>query len=121
MSDSMSNMGRRKKGLEVNQQVAVRPPTLRPTDDGVTAAAIEELTPADLPNGWHQRTYPDTVPQFLLARLADPQAALVFAVPSIVLPATPSRNLLINPRHPSMRQVRLLDQQPVVYDEQLRL
>lgn len=84
------------------------------------ADLVEAIAPADLPAGWDQRPYPDAIPQFLLPRLADPQAALAFAVPSVVLPATPSRNLLVNPRHPAIGQVRLLDQQPLPYDERLR-
>lgn len=84
------------------------------------ADAVEEIALADLPAGWDQRPYPDAVPQFLLPRLQSTNAALAFSVPSVVLPGSPSRNLLINPLHPRAGEVRVTGHQPLVFDERLR-
>ena len=82
--------------------------------------AVEEIALADLPAGWNQRPYPDAVPQFLLPRLRPTDVALAFSVPSVVLPGSPTRNLLINPLHSRLAEVRVVGHQPVVFDERLR-
>lgn len=84
------------------------------------ADAVEEIAVADLPTGWDQRPYPAAVPEFLLPRLRSIDPALAFAVPSVVLPGSPTRNLLINPLHPRLAEVRVLGHKPVVFDERLR-
>ena len=84
------------------------------------AGAVEEIARADLPPGWDQRLYLDAVPAFLLPRLRPTDPALAFAVPSVVLPGSPTRNLLINPLHPRLAEVRVQGYPPVVFDERLR-
>ena len=84
------------------------------------ADAVENIALNDLPAGWDQRPYPDAVPEFLLPRLRPTDPALAFAVPSVVLPGSPTRNLLINPLHPRLAEVHMLGHQPVVFDERLR-
>ena len=84
------------------------------------ADAVEEIAITDLPTGWNQQPYPAAVPEFLLPRLRPTDPALAFAVPSVVLPGSPTRNLLINPLHPRLTEVRILGHQPVVFDARLR-
>lgn len=84
------------------------------------ADAVEEIALVDLPAGWDQRPYPNAVPQFLLPRLRPTYAALAFSVPSVVLPGSPTRNLLINPLHPRAAEIRIAGHQPLVFDERLR-
>ena len=84
------------------------------------ADAVVEIPLADLPADWDQRPYPDAVPQFLLSRLRPTDPALAFAVPSVVLLGSPTRNVLINPLHRRIAEVRILSTQPLVFDERLR-
>ncbi|WP_375417685.1 RES family NAD+ phosphorylase [uncultured Hymenobacter sp.] len=84
------------------------------------ADAVAEIPLADLPPGWDQRLYPDAVPQFLLPRLRPTDPALAFTMPSVVLPGSPTRNVLINPLHPRIAEVHILSTQPLVFDERLR-
>ena len=84
------------------------------------ADAVESFALPDLPTGWDQQPYPDAVPTFLLPRLRPTDPALAFAVPSVVLPGSPTRNMLINPLHPRIVEVRVLGHQPVVFDAWLR-
>jgi RES domain-containing protein len=84
------------------------------------ADMVESIALHDLPAGWDQRPYPNAVPEFLLARLRPTDPMLAFAVPSVVLTGSPTRNLLINPLHPRLTEVRVLGHQPVVFDERLR-
>lgn len=84
------------------------------------ADAVETVAAADLPPGWDQRPYPDATPQFLRPRLQPTDPALAFAVPSVILPGSPARNVLINPLHSRMGEVRTLTTAPLEFDEQLR-
>lgn len=82
--------------------------------------AIEEIEPNELPVGWQRTRFPDSLPFFLLPKLHPAYPALAFSVPSVVLPDSPSRNLLINPLHPLIRQVRVVEVLPHLFDERLR-
>lgn len=82
--------------------------------------AIEELTASILPVGWNRLKFPDTLPRFLLSRLVPTYPALAFSLPSVVLPNSPSRNVLINPLHPLMSQVTVVEVLPHEFDERLR-
>lgn len=84
------------------------------------ADAVETIAPADLPPGWDQHPCPEAVPQFLRPRLQPADPALAFAVPSTVLPGSPTRNVLINPLHPRIGEVRVLAEQPLTFDARLR-
>ena len=83
------------------------------------ADAVESIALNDLPAGWDQWPCPDAVPAFLLPRLRPTDPALAFAVPSVVLPGSPTRNVLINPLHPRIAEARVRGHQPVVFDERL--
>ncbi len=82
--------------------------------------AIEELPASMLPADWNQLKFPDALPRFLLSRLAPAYPALAFSLPSVVLPNSPSRNVLINPLHPLMSQVKVTEVIPHEFDERLR-
>lgn len=84
------------------------------------ADAVEMVAPADLPPGWDQRPYPDATPQFLRPRLQPHDPALAFAVPSVILPGSPTRNVLINPRHNRIAEVRIVATAALEFDERLR-
>ena len=86
----------------------------------VPADAVETVALADLPPGWDQQPYPAAVPRFLLACLRPTDPALAFAVPSVILPGSPTRNVLLNPLHERMGEVRLVDSVPLAFDERLR-
>jgi RES domain-containing protein len=75
----------------------------------VPDTAIEVIAAADLPAGWAQQVPPNGLAQFLLPRLAAGHPFLGFALPSAVMPNSPSRNVLLNPQHPLMSQVRLIE------------
>lgn len=82
--------------------------------------AIEELSVAELPAGWDALKYPETLPFYLLPRLSPVYPALGFSVPSVVLKDSPSRNILINPLHPLMSQVKVVGVLAHAFDERLR-
>lgn len=82
--------------------------------------AVEELNPSDLPAGWDQLKYPDSLPLFLLPKLVPAFAALAFSVPSIISKNSPSRNVLINPLHSLIGQVKVVDVLPYEFDERLQ-
>ena len=82
--------------------------------------AIEELPVFDLPAGWDWLKFPDSLPLFLLPKLIPTYSALAFALPSVVLKNSPSRNVLINSLHPLMSQVEVTEVLPHEFDERLK-
>ena len=86
----------------------------------VPDTGIEILSEADLPAGWQQQPAPTELARFLLPRLQPASPYVGFAVPSVVLPGSPSRNVLLNPQHPLMSQVAVVSVTPLVFDERLR-
>ncbi|GAC1372564.1 MAG: RES family NAD+ phosphorylase [Hymenobacter sp.] len=70
---------------------------------------VVTIAAADLPAGWSLPVPPNGLAQFLLPRLAAGQPFLGFALPSAVMPTSPSRNVLLNPQHPWMSQVRVVE------------
>ncbi|RIV18638.1 RES domain-containing protein [Fibrisoma montanum] len=81
--------------------------------------AIEELLIAELPTGWNALKYPETLPFHLLPKLSSGYPALGFSLPSVVVKDSPSRNVLINPLHPLMSQVKIVDVLAHAFDERL--
>ena len=81
--------------------------------------SIEAIEPADLPMGWDQIKFPNTLPFFLVPRLVPTYPMLAFSVPSVVLSHSPSRNILINPVHPLIGQVKVVDVTTHNFDERL--
>lgn len=82
--------------------------------------AIEQIRLAELPTGWDALKYPESLPQFLLPRLVATYPALAFGLPSVVVRNTPSRNILINPLHPLMSQVKVVEVVAHDFDERLQ-
>lgn len=82
--------------------------------------AVEEIPATALPSGWDQLPSPDHVARFLLSRLQPTSPYVGFAVPSSVLPGSPSRNVLLNPLHPLIGKVEIVAVTPQVFDERLR-
>ena len=82
--------------------------------------AIETVEPSDLPTDWDSLKFPDTLPYFLLSKLVPTYPALAFWVPSVILNRSPSRNILINPLHPLMSQVKIVEVLPHEFDQRLR-
>lgn len=81
--------------------------------------SVEIIEPDDLPTGWDQVRFPNTLPFFLVPRLVPKYPAMAFAVPSVVLMNSPSRNVLINPLHPLINQVKIVDITAHNFDERL--
>ena len=81
--------------------------------------SVESVSVTDLPAGWDKIKFPDNLPLFLLPRLVPTYPFLAFSVPSVILKRSLSRNVLINPFHPLMEQVRILDVVAHDFDERL--
>lgn len=86
----------------------------------VPDAVIETIAEADLPPGWQHQPAPTELARFLLPRLQPGNPYVGFAVPWVVLPGSPSRNVLLNPLHPLMTQVQVVSATPLAFDERLR-
>lgn len=71
-----------------------------------------------LPEGWAQMPIPTGLSTFLLPWLRDPEAALAYSVPSVIVPW--SRNVLVNPIHHLVNQVRIVRQEAFRFDNRLR-
>lgn len=84
------------------------------------ADAVEIVPVSDLPPGWDQRPYPDATPQFLRPRLQPQDPALAFSVPSVILAGSPTRNVLINPLHRRIAEVRIIATAALEFDARLR-
>jgi hypothetical protein len=81
--------------------------------------AVEFIAAADLPAGWAYPVPPNGLAQFLLPRLVGGYSFLGFALPSAVMPNSPSRNVLLNPQHPLMSRVRLIEMLEHRFDRRL--
>ena len=81
---------------------------------------VEEFSIVELPIGWDGLKYPDGLPFFLLPKLTPVYPALAFSLPSVVLKNSPSRHILINPLHPQMSQVQVVEVLAHELDERLR-
>lgn len=77
---------------------------------------MKEIAVADLPKNW--RTYP--APPELAAFGAEwvrSRDSLLLRVPSVVMP--PECNVLINPVHPEMKEVQIIEIEEYVLDQRL--
>ena len=82
--------------------------------------SVEVIEEEDLPTGWNQIRFSNTLPFFLVPRFTPTYPTLAFSVPSIVLHNSPSRNILINPVHPLISQVNVLTVSAHEFDERLQ-
>lgn len=83
-------------------------------------ASVEVVEEDGLPVDWDQIRFPNTLPFFLVPRFTPTYPTLAFSVPSIILRNSPSRNILINPVHPLMDQVKVLTVSAHEFDERLQ-
>lgn len=93
------------------------PPEIKITSIGFPEAIIpKEIDPSDLPKDWRKSPAP-----FFLgdigARWVSGMESLLLRVPSAVV--MHEFNILINPAHPDMKSVRIIDVESFIYDERL--
>ena len=81
---------------------------------------VETIAEADLPAGWNEQPVPDHVSRFLLPRLRPDDPALAFAVPSVILPESPTRNVLLNANHSHIAKVEIVSAVAFDFDGRLR-
>ncbi len=78
--------------------------------------AIERIEPEDLPPRWAAVPAPDELATLGTQWLTS-MRSVGLNVPSAVIPI--ERNLLLNPRHPDIAQVRVVDDVPFSFDPRL--
>lgn len=83
--------------------------------------AIETLEDEDLPKDWRQFPSPTSTQAIGDAWIARASSAAL-SVPSVFLPLAiqQDRNVLINPAHPSFRNIEIEDRIPFAYEARLR-
>ncbi|QJD79480.1 RES family NAD+ phosphorylase [Spirosoma rhododendri] len=83
------------------------------------AQSVQYLSADQLPTGWNDPYLtPVGLPGFLDGQFRQRQC-LGIAIPSAVIPLSPSRNVLIDPLHPQRNQCTLLSIQPYPIDPRL--
>ena len=80
------------------------------------AATIEKVDPSSLPPGWELWNYKQHT-QRIGDTFLNNRKKLLLQVPSVVVPE--EVNVVLNPAHPSMSQVRVLQQRPVRWDSRI--
>ncbi|NKE73644.1 RES family NAD+ phosphorylase [Candidatus Manganitrophus noduliformans] len=93
------------------------PPEIKITSIGISETIIpKEIDPSDLPKDWRKSPAP-----FLLgdigAKWVSGMDSLLLRVPSAVV--LHEFNILINPAHPDMKSVKIVDVESFIYDERL--
>jgi len=76
----------------------------------------KEITPDDLPKGWQLDPPPFIVADFG-SRWAESKESLLLRVPSVVVPH--EYNMLINPLHPDMKSISIIEEEDFVFDERI--
>ncbi len=76
----------------------------------------KEIAPGDLPKGWRLDPAPFSVADFG-SRWAASMESLLLRVPSVVVPH--EYNILINPLHPDIKSVSIIEEEDFVYDERI--
>jgi RES domain-containing protein len=78
--------------------------------------SIQQIQLKSLPNHWQRYSYQS--PTVLIGdNFLKAKEALCLWVPSVVVPQ--ERNILINPLHPKIIEVKLLDEQPFLIDQKM--
>ncbi len=89
--------------------------TLNIPDDTVYFLNVDSLPP-----GWSDyEGYPATEMNALLRAEFSRTNALAIAVPSVILPKSKARNILINPLHPNIGDVNIANIDPHTFDPRL--
>lgn len=86
------------------------------TIDLPDALAVESLEPAALPAGWNANPAPMAL-QAIGDQWLESLRGVALAVPSAVIPA--ERNVLLNPLHPDIRRVSVIEDEPFAFDARL--
>ncbi len=80
--------------------------------------SIEVFDEEQLPEGWNRVPEPPGLNQFLRSWLNRPDGKLAYSVPSVIMPW--SRNMLVNPLHALMEQVRVVRQEVFRFNNRLK-
>lgn len=94
------------------------PPLVQVTLD-VPDELVETMASEQLPADWQQVPAPAGLPYFLAPRLRPDYSFLAFSLPSVVMPTSPSRNLLLNPAHPQISRVSIIAVEDHLFDRRL--
>lgn len=95
------------------------PPYILVTID-LPDSLVAYLDPQSLPFGWQlYDDYPAEELSGFLQKSFRQTGALALAVPSVIIPQSVGRNVLLNPLHTSMNEVKILDIRPYVIDPRL--
>lgn len=78
--------------------------------------SIQEIDLPELPDEWPSHPVSPAVQHFLVPRLTS-RTSLAYSVPSVIMPW--SRNLLLDPLHPLIREVKTLRVEDFTYDQRL--
>ncbi|GAB3169462.1 RES family NAD+ phosphorylase [Telluribacter humicola] len=78
--------------------------------------SLDDIELHELPDDWQSQPVPPTVQHFLVPRL-NSRASLAYSVPSVIMPW--SRNLLLDPLHPLIHEVKTLRVEDFMYDQRL--
>lgn len=79
--------------------------------------ALADFPAGQLPAHWNSRRGPDELKQLGTQWLVE-KKGLALRVPSVLVPG--EYNILLNPTHPLMPEVRLMNNEPLLFDERLR-
>ncbi len=79
--------------------------------------SIDELNISELPSGWNLYLAPDTL-KLIGDRFVSEHKYLALRIPSAIVNL--ESNILINPRHPDFKKVRLISSENILIDKRLR-
>ena len=78
---------------------------------------LAEFPKEQLPQQWNSRRGPDELKEMGTRWLTD-KSSLALRVPSVLVPG--EHNILLNPLHPRMQEVKLVQNEPLLFDDRLR-
>lgn len=102
----------------VHLSLANIPPDIKIISIGIPDSSVpKQLNVSELPKDWRRNPAPMMLAE-IGTRWALGLESLLLRVPSAVI--MQEFNILINPAHPDMKAVHILDVDPFIYDERLR-
>lgn len=99
----------------VHLPTVVMPPDLVLLTLEIPDSSIVKPKTKDLPENWNRKGYFDDVQRWGTTWLQS-LSSLAIIIPSVT---SPDYNILINPRHPDFRIVRITDTRPITLDDRL--
>jgi RES domain-containing protein len=100
----------------VHLQPLIIPKNYFAVEIGVPENKIKQVDPQSLPEGWN-----DIIAPQILKKIGDDFLAenkyLLLKVPSAIVPT--EFNYLLNPRHPEMEEVKVVNKEPFYFDKRL--